>query len=233
MRKEDFFDGRWAVREMEAFSALYPGGNLWVAGYKYLPSKTREIFEGLSRRFVHPRSYRRNDFFGCFGLSHENGDITWGAWRRPIWRGDSSGDGIETALYFHDVSGQGDQVGRSEVVYTLGNSESFFEDKPYVEYSETAERIQGRGLDLRRLVYMNAACNFFLGRRLYSSDIFLTHPVSGERVHKRSWERLVLEGLAERLDEGEHERYVFLEPRMIQWRVGTFLERLKGRRSAG
>ncbi len=157
------------------------------------------LFEFKSRQFVKPEDYKQGNFERFLVYPHSNGDRTYCAEQTKTYA-QTSGD-TEQLTFFSDIRGE-EELGYSELRYSLTNRSTFFLRKPFVGYTSTEEDFQKQGLSTRRLVLMNEYAKKRYQQPLYS-DTLIRGTIS-------QWDQLVEEGKAEKVEEGGHRRYRFL-----------------------
>jgi len=98
-----------------------------------------------------------------------------------------------------DEHGDGEIVGVGELRYAKTDTRAYFQQKPFVGYTETVVEHMRKGLGRRRLFAMNALAQHLFGLKLHS-DTCLSEEA------ERLWRRLVREGIAKQYTETDTSR---------------------------
>ncbi len=108
----------------------------------------------------------------------------------------------EHLTYFFDMR-ENEKIGQGELRFNSKSTDPFFQQKPFVGYTETTELYRKQGLGIRRLCMMNTYSSQFYNLVLYSSDAM------EKSLSKFAWEKLVTQSLASKLTLEGKIRYCF------------------------
>jgi hypothetical protein len=178
------------------FNKFFPEGKIKEISIKDLPADVLKSFEGSSKRFILPEDYKPGDFKKIFLVEHDNGDLTYiGNQIKNYWN-----ESTEDLSYLFERRGQ-EKIGHGELRYDISSDDEFFKNKPFVGFTETEKEYHKTGLGRRRLFLLNALAQSLYDQPLYSSTLIADEARS-------LWEKLVVEGKAEKFKEGDDDRYV-------------------------
>lgn len=184
----------------ETFKKFFPQGSIEEISFDTIPSEVLEFFEGMSARFVSPDNYKSDNFEIAYLIKHDNGDLTYVAEQEK----DYQEKGIEKNAYFFDVR-DGKKIGHGELRYSANRKEEFFDQKPFVGFTNTEDDYRRLGLGERRLFEMGAYSQIRYGLPLYSST---TITKEAEKV----WQKLEAHGKANKIEDQDGVRYKLVLP---------------------
>ncbi|MDP1689824.1 MAG: hypothetical protein Q8L52_01295 [bacterium] len=182
----------------EKFNNLY-GAELTKVTYGDLPQDVKKHFESQSRKFILPETYHVGNFNKIYKFTHPNGDVTYVGQQDKVY---NTNDSTERLTFFADTR-DGQMTGYLELRFALTDLNKYFKNKPFVGFSRTNATFLRQGLAKRRLEEANAY-SVSEHRLPLNSDSFVTEKARGV------WERLMVEGKAEKYKEGDNERFRFV-----------------------
>lgn len=183
---------------IEKFKSLYDVEMIEVA-YDDLPQDVRTNFERQSRKFILPELYKVANFDKLYKFTHKNSDVTYVAQQDKTY--DTNG-ATERLTYFADTRGE-EMTGYLELRLAISESSEYFKGKPFVGFTRTYSDFLKQGLGKRRLEEANAYS-------LSEHSLPLNSDTLVEGEAKKLWNRLVVEGKAEKYDENGQERFRFI-----------------------
>jgi len=188
------------------FKEYFPSGDIEEISSEDIPDFVMELFERKSQQFIDLKDYKPGDFERFFLIKHSDGSKTYIAQQTKTY---STNKDTEMLVYFVDSLDE-EVFGYSELRFNISNPSEYFKDKPFVGYTETyginkntGKTNRKKGLGTRRLLVMNAFSNAFYALPLYSDTL------TEEENAKPIWEKLMQQGKAKKIKEGENNRYVF------------------------
>jgi len=199
--KESFekFQSTEETELLNRINNFFPEGKTTEININDLPVDVLNFFEGYSKRFILPEEYVPGNFKKLFLADHENGDKTYIANQTKIYTEGDDGGGGEDLSYLVDYRAN-EIIGHSELRFKGSSGNKYYQDKPFIGFTDTEEKHRKSGLGKRRLYLMNALAKSFYGHSVYSDTL-----VSEEA--RLLWEKLVLENKAQKIKEGDKDRY--------------------------
>jgi len=200
---EKIFKESWLSKDQELlnrFESFFPQGKMTILNINDLPPAVLDFFESNSKKFVLPEVYQPKDFKKFMLVNFDNGDRTYIA--NQVKKYNEEEDGTEDLNYLVDYRGD-ENIGHAELRYNLSDSE-YFQNKPFIGYTNTEEKYQKTGLGMRRIFLLDALAKTFYNHSV-CSDTVITDQA------KSLWEYLVQDGKAKKFKEGEHDRYMMLD----------------------
>lgn len=170
------------------FKEYFPQGDIREITQENIPDFVRELFERKSQQFVDIKDYRPRNFQRFFLITHSDNSKTYVAQQTKTY---NTNKNTEILSYFVDSSDE-EVLGYSELRFNISNRSEYFQDKPFVGYTNTEQKYRKKGLGTRRLLMMNA-----FSKALYSLPLYSDTLVSGDA--KPVWEKLVDQGKAKKL----------------------------------
>ena len=138
-----------------------------------IPQDIMEKFEHHSRRFIPPKEYKPKDFVFSLKMGFDNGDNSYSVLHPVRYdKGKRDEEAKEFDLYSMEFDKTGIRNGRFEIRYQPNSTNSYFKNKPFVEWVQTEEGFQHQGLGIRKHKTMAALSRAIYGLALHADSNF-------------------------------------------------------------
>ena len=183
----------------EKFKILLPEADIKKVDISEIPVPPLNFFKKRSLNLTNNKEYIPSSLDSFYMIHYEDGNTSYIATHTKTYA--INGD-TEKLVYIYDEGAQNNQIGYGEIRYNEARKTDYFNNKPFIGYTDTNKDYRRKGLGRRRLRTMNAISLYLYGLPLHSDTLIGNESGS-------IWKGLLKQGEVYSYKQGKAVRYAF------------------------
>lgn len=172
--------------------------------YDDLPIQAKDRFEFYSSRFIMPYEYKPNDFDNLISITRLDKSVNFIATQKRRFEQSDTLFDYESLIYLVEMNPEGEKIGHAEIRHIISGSKEYKKSlgKVIVRFNNTDTSFRKMGYGKRRLILMGNLAKVFFNKPLHSDSLISDNAI-------KTWESLVREGLAKKIEDNKDIGFIF------------------------